>query len=558
MRFNDLIATALSARTDNARSRAILWRQCVDLFAQFDGIASDEELDQLAARLEHLRGSVDLGNKLAGLTELGGRLSSPRLVRLLLDDDIPVQVAAIRRARLPDTAWPAIITDAGPLCRSVLRQRDDMGPEARRALEAFGQTDLSLTDLTEGASAGTAPVSAAMLVTEAALVNEQSQIRRIVDRIERFTSERHERTERPTPSGEPPVHAVEPPAAPETAVSAFSFTTDVDGVVRSVEGAPSAMLMGLRFATPSLDRSVGPDGQILGAFRRRGAFRDGRLTIGEGTLAGVWLVEGDPQFDQRTGRFTGYRADARRAPDHAIAPFAAVPDEGAGNATSLRQLIHELRTPLSGVMGFAELIESQLLGPVDDRYRAMAEEIVADVRRLVDILDDLDLANRPDRHIAPASPRGADAGALLADAVARIGPDGQGRARIRLELEPDLPRVDVATTIVERIILHLVRALAGSVGSETLLARAHSEGAALLVEIDRPVAMASLTDTQLFDSSVEHVMANMDAPALGVGFALRLVRRLAQANRGGFSVHTDHVRLTLPVPGDVREQGATS
>jgi signal transduction histidine kinase len=389
--------------------------------------------------------------------------------------------------------------------------------------------------------------------------SDQSQIRRIVDRIERFTSERQDRVAR-----DPVSAAVEEPVE---ATEAFTFLTDADGMIRTANGAPRVLLAGLRLATPSLDRSTGPDGQILGAFRRRGAFRDGRLTLSEGALAGCWLVDGDPLFDQRTGRFTGYRGSARRAGDLDLAPFVAsgadkaaedVATPTTSNATSMRQLIHELRTPLSGVMGFAELIETQLLGPVSEGYRSMAGNIVEDVRTLVDILDDLDLANRNDRLHAPAGLQGSDAARFLRDAVDRVASGGQGRVRIALDMADDVPAVDVAPMIAERMIAHFVRALTGCVGTETLRAHCHREGDRLLIEIDRPAAMAGLSDEQLFDSGFEHVAVNMDAPVLGVGFALRLVRRLAQANKGSFTVHPGYLMLAMPVPIGFVGQEASS
>ncbi|MET0361603.1 MAG: hypothetical protein ABW048_07620, partial [Sphingobium sp.] len=195
---------------------------------------------------------------------------------------------------------------------------------------------------------------------------------------------------------------------------------------------------------------------------------------------------------------------------------------------------------------------------VNDSYRSMAGDIVADVRNLVDILDDLDLANRRDRLAVASDAGGVDIAPLLADAVERLGRDGMGRARIRLDIESDLPTIDVARTVADRMIAHFVRALAGCVGGETLAAHCHRDGDRLLVDIDRPMAMAELSDAQLFDSGFEHVALNMDAPVLGVGFALRLVRRLAQANSGSFTVHPDHFTLMLPVPVQTAEQGLSS
>jgi hypothetical protein len=209
-------------------------------------------------------------------------------------------------------------------------------------------------------------------------------------------------------------------------------------------------------------------------------------------------------------------------------------------------------------MGFAELIENQFLGPVNDSYRTMAGSIVADVRNLVDILDDIDLANRTDRLSAAPGAQGANAAHIFADAVERFGPDMDGRQRIQLDALEEMSFVEVAPTIVERMILHFVRAITGCVGAETLAARCRQEGDRMLVEIDRPAAMAGLSDTQLFDSGFEHVAVNMDAPVLGVGFALRLVRRLAQANKGAFTVQPGYFALAMPVPSTPMEQGVSS
>lgn len=586
MRFNDLIPTVLSGRANGRWSDAILWRQCVDLLAQFDrnGGEGAAELDPIIAVLQDVGARLPTDQKLSALREMGGRLTSPRLIHILLADDGPVQIMAMANARLPDDDWPAIIAKAGPLARSVLRQRPELGHAARRALEAFGAHDMSLIHRSQGTDSMDvrAHVALAEPLPEGQVASsdgeDQSQIRRIVDRIERFTSERQERglLELVVPYEQSHEGAAQPlssdgrlaehPAAGAEqieAITRLAFLTDADGVIRTVQGAPAAALAGYRLAASLLDRNVGPDGQIVGAFRRRGGFREGRLTLGEGLLRGCWLVDGDPLFDRRTGRFTGYRGVARRAGQNDMAPVVAShdgspPEDGTSNATSLRQLIHELRTPLSGVMGFAELIENQFLGPVDDGYRTMAGQIVTDVRHLVDILDDLDLANRDDRPARTAGRQTADAAHMLADAVARFGPDSSGRQRIQLDTSAQLPPVAAGPMVAERMILHFVRALTGCVGTETLYARCRADGDRLWVEIDRPVAMAGLPDHKLFDSGVEHIRLNSDAPVLGVGFALRLVRRLAQASGGTFSVHHGHFVLSLRTLDAPAEKGLSS
>src|SRR5437763_13334978 len=77
---------------------------------------------------------------------------------------------------------------------------------------------------------------------------------------------------------------------------------------------------------------------------------------------------------------------------------AAVPpsvvSEILDDQDSLRELVHEIKTPLNAIIGFAEIIDGQYLGPADRRYRERAGEIVAQARLLVSAIDDLDFAAR--------------------------------------------------------------------------------------------------------------------------------------------------------------------
>ena len=59
---------------------------------------------------------------------------------------------------------------------------------------------------------------------------------------------------------------------------------------------------------------------------------------------------------------------------------------------SLRELVHEIKTPLNAIIGFAEIIEGQYLGPADRGYRERAGEIVRQARLLLTAIDDLDFA----------------------------------------------------------------------------------------------------------------------------------------------------------------------
>src|SRR5262249_34015456 len=109
-----------------------------------------------------------------------------------------------------------------------------------------------------------------------------------------------------------------------------------------------------------------------------------------GLVAGEWKISGVPAFDPADGRFRGYRGIALRdlppPADRAAAPeLLADPD-------SLRELVHEIKTPLNAIIGFAEIIDGQYLGPADRRYRERASDIVGQAHLLLGAIDDLDFA----------------------------------------------------------------------------------------------------------------------------------------------------------------------
>ncbi len=63
-------------------------------------------------------------------------------------------------------------------------------------------------------------------------------------------------------------------------------------------------------------------------------------------------------------------------------------------------MIHELRSPLNAISGFAQIIAGQMFGPVNHRYRTMADTIVTDAASVQSIIDDLETAARSNTAVA--------------------------------------------------------------------------------------------------------------------------------------------------------------
>nr|WP_280742277.1 HAMP domain-containing sensor histidine kinase [Sphingomonas jejuensis] len=263
-------------------------------------------------------------------------------------------------------------------------------------------------------------------------------------------------------------------------------------------------------------------------------------------LAGSWRLSAVPVFDHRTGRFTGYRGSARR-------PRA---DEQAGqgglfglaaDGGSLQQLVHEIRTPLNAIVGFGEMIEHAVLGPAPRDERERAGRIVADARRLVEAVEDLDTAARL-------------AGGKLATQIDSVDPDAFTRAiataatpaarergvTLTLDADPALVPILADGGRLERMGARLVTAaLLTAAPGETVTASLGGDLDHWRLDVTRSMRLAGRTEADLLDPDLG-ADEEEGGPILGLAFSLRLVRSLAEAAGGRLEIAADRFTLAIP------------
>ncbi len=338
----------------------------------------------------------------------------------------------------------------------------------------------------------------------------------------------------------------------------FRFETDSSGLIRWVQGVSRAALIGVSLDGAAQNPGAQVDGAAAGAFRRRAGFANARLLIdGSADAAGQWRITGIPVFDRETGRFTGYRGTGRRPrADERADPGR----EGRTVGTdAVRQLVHELRTPTTAIAGFAEMIEGEMLGPVPAPYRSYAGTIRHQAMGLLGAIDDLDTAARLDSNALDLRPESVAVQPLLSRIVDDLRPLASlRRTNVSLFVEPRL-MVHGDERAVERLFGRLLATMVAAGGAdETIMATAAQEGAETVgVTIDRPRAFAAYQGESLLSVDAETADESSDAPLLGTGFALRLVRNLAAELGGSLTIGAD--RLTLRLPAAVnRDVGQAS
>ncbi len=512
-----MLATALSYDGDDANARTAQWRQLVDLVVQAKGDLSAPVREAVFGRIAALRASVPVEQRRLAATQLAARASDTDAVALFGIDEPVVAAPVLSVAKMDGASWQRLIAQIPPASRALLRNRRDLPEAAVRGLASYGLSDFALP-------AG-----------DGAVVDASAQIRDLVARIEAF---------RLGSAGVAPGLDI----APQT-LEDFSFETSPEGLFDWIVGAPREALIGMSVAEIAEAGGFGVDGQAAGAFRRRAPFRDARLLVaGTGSAGGDWLISGSPVFNPRDGRFAGYHGSARRPrPDETAAPIARF----AGTSLpvdSLRQLIHELRTPLNAILGFAEMIDRQLLGPAALAYREQAQAIVQDGQRLLEMVDDLDAAARVRRDLASPD-QASDAAAMLARIEAGLKPTMAAReTALAVRCDGAVEVSGISPTVLERMMARLIGAALGLANAGEVIAVDLSETASgqTLLSVARPIALAGVSDAVLLDPGYDPETPYPDAPLLGLGFTLRLIESLARDVGGRLSISAAAFVLTLP------------
>lgn len=201
----------------------------------------------------------------------------------------------------------------------------------------------------------------------------------------------------------------------------------------------------------------------------------------------------------------------------------------------LAAMSHELRSPLHTIIGFTELLQEQIEGPITPAQEGFLSYIRRDSQHLLDLINDiLDLskieAGKLELHCQPIAI--ADAGR---EALATVAPQAHQK------------QVNVANTIdaaaeayADRIRLQqiLVNLLTNAIkftpsGGNVALAAVPCNGQLAISIQDSGVGIAGAEIPYLFDVFFQ---ANQSKPHQGTGLGLAITKRLVEQHGGRLTV----------------------
>ncbi len=206
----------------------------------------------------------------------------------------------------------------------------------------------------------------------------------------------------------------------------------------------------------------------------------------------------------------------------------------------LANMSHELRTPLNAVIGFAEVLEKEMFGPLGSaKYIGYAADIRASGRHLLDIINDiLDLSK-----LEAAKMELHEKEISLAEATSTCIRLVHERAReagltIRTELPAKVPRLLADPRLVKQILLNLLSnavKFTPNGGSVTVSARLTKAGECAIAVADTGIGMTK-AGIQLAMTPFGQVNSSMTRHHQGSGLGVPLVKSMIERHDGKLAI----------------------
>jgi signal transduction histidine kinase/ActR/RegA family two-component response regulator len=244
-------------------------------------------------------------------------------------------------------------------------------------------------------------------------------------------------------------------------------------------------------------------------------------------------------------RVSGTNTDLTARKQLMEAQSARLAAEAANRAKSefLSRMSHELRTPLNAVLGFSQLLASNLTEPLSARQLRQVKHIEQGGWHLLNMVDEVLDLSRIDSGHARVKEEVVEVPTLLRECVGLLQAAADARS-IQLDCSPEPAALAVAgdRTRVKQILINL---LGNAIkytqrGGRVCLASRRVDGEGIEhVEIsvtDNGPGLSAAQQAQLFQPF--NRLGQEDGPTPGTGIGLVISQRLAELMRGALSVQS--------------------
>jgi hypothetical protein len=465
--YDDRLSTVIAGPVPERALARVQYRQLLDLLAgaaptlatQEDaasaGIFSSDQMVSGLTRLHQLSTRMTIEQEKDALSELHKPLTSPALLNYLFSKK-STRDGALQKSHFTHEQWLSMQSLFGSSARSYLQDKGVFasGNGANAAItdeedfigsSSSSQSDIADdvlilsadADISESNIQSNAPKNSGIRLSKIKSRDIQGEeirpdaldsggntavkgrnISDLVARIENFTKAGN----RSNTNGEAvSLLPLEELDALQQTGRQLEFQTDKDGVIVA---ASHSNFVGVKLFMAAEDAGWGCDQATCRRFLNKMAIRRGIIIV-PGQMGGQKYIDAQPEFDEN-GRYCGYKAVIFPDPHQCLAEQSAKPSDDDERSDHYRQLIHELRTPVGALKGFAEILQSQLFGPVSKQYREMATMILEDSELLLSHFEHLKhFEQKSETSAQPAAVKLIDVAEQLKTAMISAAPNAQ-------------------------------------------------------------------------------------------------------------------------------------
>ena len=340
-------------------------------------------------------------------------------------------------------------------------------------------------------------------------------------------------------------------------------------------GAPMANLLN---SAHGFDPNPEWENAVVAWHMDRQPFRNEEFEFGrDGETSLVISVSGLPIRD-KDGEFRGFRGSIRDITDRKRAEAlvresnelleqrvrartleltSAMEEAEIANRSKtefLNNMSHELRTPLNAVIGFSEMMQNEVLGPLENpQYKAYAGDIHASGKYLLDIINEILDVSRVETGQLTLELSDVASGDLV-ERCCTMMRDKADTAGVALDFEaPEgAPRMRIDERRFMQIVLNLLSnaiKFTPAGGTVAVSIRAQAEGAMLVVR-DSGIGIPSDRQEEVF-KPFARLGSSLIAKHEGVGLGLSIVKSLVEQHGASLSLSSlegqgTEIRILFP------------
>lgn len=232
-----------------------------------------------------------------------------------------------------------------------------------------------------------------------------------------------------------------------------------------------------------------------------------------------------------------------RAKQRALeARTAQLVEAGRQKSQFMANVTHELRTPIHGICGLSDLVESGVYGPVTPKQRDAQQSIKRSARSLLALIDDLLELSRADAGKLEVRPEPVDVRELVTTVVAAARwMVGTKALAVEAETADDLPPLETDPRALKQVLVNLLsNAAKFTPEGGRVLVRARRDGDhAVRFEVqDDGIGIAAEDQARIFEE-FRQLDGSHERQYGGVGLGLAVVRRLTQAIGALIELHSE-------------------